>query len=428
MSYNLPRIINNLYYEIDNRTELTFLNSNNPHELPSINTIKIYSKENNDLILLNDEGEEKVIGTGTGPAENTQNITATPGDTKIGGILEVIGGTINTEALFNEVSTTDIVATNSSYVMVIQTAKIININKIGIHTVSWPVASPASIVCNVYSQITQQLLQTYNITKNIIFENHYVINIPVLTLPIGVYQFSFGLTPDNLKSLTLPTYDPSIILNMFGGYSPVGGGAFTNQLNNIPNGNIWFSYSTTPLLKCDNIETLKINNLTPFGGVFMLTSSSNQLFAGVNNLFSGASFVGGLTVPANTFKISSYKLIASGRITSQNNGDINFTLKSGSVVLGIITTTLVGVSGETYFLGADFGIQAIGVAGVSRVVTTFNFSYANGNANFQGDSNLIIEDASFDTTIDNTLTVNVDIEAGTTTNIITHQAYLKQKF
>ena len=49
MSYNLDRVLNNLTFEINNREELTFINSNNAHELPPINTIKLYSKDNNNL-------------------------------------------------------------------------------------------------------------------------------------------------------------------------------------------------------------------------------------------------------------------------------------------------------------------------------------------------------------------------------------------
>ena len=58
MSYNLARVLNNLTYEINNREELTFLNSNDEHIIPRNNTIKIYSRDNNNLMLLNDLGIE----------------------------------------------------------------------------------------------------------------------------------------------------------------------------------------------------------------------------------------------------------------------------------------------------------------------------------------------------------------------------------
>ena len=58
MSYNLTRVLNNLTYEINNREELTFINSNDEHIIPRNNTIKIYSRDNNNLMLLNDLGIE----------------------------------------------------------------------------------------------------------------------------------------------------------------------------------------------------------------------------------------------------------------------------------------------------------------------------------------------------------------------------------
>ena len=64
MSYNLARVLNNLTYEINNREELTFLNSNDEHIIPRNNTIKIYSRDNNNLMLLNDLGIETIISGG----------------------------------------------------------------------------------------------------------------------------------------------------------------------------------------------------------------------------------------------------------------------------------------------------------------------------------------------------------------------------
>ena len=69
MGYNLPRILNNLSYEINNRDELTFINGNEQHKIPSDNTIKIYSKDDSNLYTLNDNGEEQII-SGSGSVIN----------------------------------------------------------------------------------------------------------------------------------------------------------------------------------------------------------------------------------------------------------------------------------------------------------------------------------------------------------------------
>ena len=64
MSYNLPRILNNLSYEINNRDELTFINGNELHKIPIDNTIKIYSKNNSNIYKLDDNGIETILGSG----------------------------------------------------------------------------------------------------------------------------------------------------------------------------------------------------------------------------------------------------------------------------------------------------------------------------------------------------------------------------
>ena len=66
MSYNIPRILNNLNYEINNRDELTFINSNDEHKIPHNNNIKIYSKADSNIYKLDDLGNETILGSGGG--------------------------------------------------------------------------------------------------------------------------------------------------------------------------------------------------------------------------------------------------------------------------------------------------------------------------------------------------------------------------
>ena len=84
MSYNLPRILNNLSYEINNRDELTFINGNELHKIPIDNTIKIYSKNNSNIYKLDDTGLETILGSGSsigggdvyGPNSSVDNAVA----------------------------------------------------------------------------------------------------------------------------------------------------------------------------------------------------------------------------------------------------------------------------------------------------------------------------------------------------------------
>ena len=61
MSYNLGRIINNSNY----RDELTFLNTADEHKLPQHESLKIYSKPDNNIYKLDDMGVETLIQAGS---------------------------------------------------------------------------------------------------------------------------------------------------------------------------------------------------------------------------------------------------------------------------------------------------------------------------------------------------------------------------
>ena len=66
MSYNQSRILNNLNYDINNREDLTFINSNDEHTIPPYNTIKIYSKSDSNIYKLDDQGNETILAGGGG--------------------------------------------------------------------------------------------------------------------------------------------------------------------------------------------------------------------------------------------------------------------------------------------------------------------------------------------------------------------------
>jgi len=399
-------------------------------------TQSIIDLQNNNILLSGDllsfNNEEVLVESDLDTLNHkTQNIESVAGTTTVTGILNVVSGQIEGRAITNDVNEVDQILSDSSYGFTFNTTKEIQISKIGIHTNQWPSSSSLSIVVNVYN-LSQVLIASYNIDQSTIFENHYISNISLLLLQPGIYTISYGMIAGMKKNITQSILAPPLqyrLIDESGSYlsvfSQTPGGIYANLSSISGTGNIWYSYSQESLLNVNKLNVNQINSLTPSGGVFMLTSDCNLITAtGFNqNLFASGSFVGTLTIPANTFEISSYKLFVSGIITGQNNGLISFNLNSGSLVLGTILTQLIAVTNQSFTLTAYFSIRNIG--SVATVITSFNFNYSNGTSNFQGDNNLNIQN-EFDTTINNTLSVLVNINQGTTTTIRALQAIIKQ--
>lgn len=353
--------------------------------------------------------------------QKIQNITATPGDTKATGLLDVISGPIDDVAITSS-PTIDSVSFSSSYGFRFNLSKDIQIYKIGIHKDQWT-GSPSTIPYNIYS-FPGTLISSFTLDK-ITLENDYYVSLiaPSVVLNAGgSYQISIGLEPTMFFVNNTSTYSP-LFSNTFGTYSNTPGGAYGTLLSLSATGNFWFSHVVKSSLKVDSI-----NGITPAGGVFMLTSAASVIAASptVVNLLQGATSVGSLTIPANTFKISSYKLFVSGIITGQKDKNIYFTLKVNNLIIGNILTMLIAVINQTFTITAYFSIRNTGGPGIADIITTFNFTYSNGVNNFQGDNNQILDNTNFDTTINNTLEIGCQIEAGSTTTIQATQAIIKQ--
>ena len=127
------------------------------------------------------------------------------------------------------------------------------------------------------------------------------------------------------------------------------------------------------------------------------------------------SGVGGLTVPANAFKVGdSYHAKIGGLIGGTSNGDdITIFIKAGSTVLastGLFTldsTQTIASGGEGWECELDFTIAAIG--GTGSMCTNGNFAYTKvTDKKVQG---YVFQDVQpIDTTISNTLDITVEFD------------------
>ena len=118
--------------------------------------------------------------------------------------------------------------------------------------------------------------------------------------------------------------------------------------------------------------------------------------------------IGSLTVPPNTFNVGdAFHLKMGGEVSSQNNQNIEFRIKSGSIILvdsGIVN--LPQTTSKFWEIEVDFTIRAIGVAGVASIVSNGQLVYTkNANASYEGAGLNFVNNTTFDTTIVNTLNV-----------------------
>lgn len=131
--------------------------------------------------------------------------------------------------------------------------------------------------------------------------------------------------------------------------------------------------------------------------------------------------VGSLSVPANAFQVGdSFHVTVIGHLSSKNNDDLRIRIKSGAVILadtGFIN--MPGLTNQHFELNIDFTIRAIGGAGVASIASGGQFTYIkDASSNFEGVDFSVINNTTFDTTVNNTLSITIEWGAADPLNSI----------
>jgi hypothetical protein len=226
--------------------------------------------------------------------------------------------------------------------------------------------------------------------------------------------------------------------------------AWVNSINNtIPDvdfdvtmgyvpGSIFHDMNNQNKYKCtDNTESAAV--WVPFFetpqpttnyGLFAQTSSSSP----VTNTTTESSLIksgaGSLTVPENGFKVGdSFHAKLIGHISCNNSATIHLRVKSGSVLLadtGVIA--LDTTTNKHWEINVYFTIRALGAAGVASIASGGIFSYIkNSGLNFEGNNFSIVNDTTFDTTINNTLNITAQWGAANAANSIYSEIFTLNK-
>jgi hypothetical protein len=158
-----------------------------------------------------------------------------------------------------------------------------------------------------------------------------------------------------------------------------------------------------------SVASTPIPTSISYGLFSQIESSADVVGLGEQTLLGAG--VGTLTTPDNAFKVGdSFHLKMGGLLSSANNENIEFRIKSGSVILedsGIVN--LPQTTNKFWEIEVDFTIRAIGSAGVAAIVSNGQFVYTkDSNSAYEGAGFNFVNNTTFDTTIVNTLDVTAE--------------------
>ena len=161
-------------------------------------------------------------------------------------------------------------------------------------------------------------------------------------------------------------------------------------------------------------------------GLYNQTGSSTPITGATGSIETSGSLLDGglgtLTVPANGFSVGdAYHARLAGKITIANNHDLDIHFDAGSTTLvdaGPIT--MAGSTNKNWALDVTFIIQATGSAGAASILSSGELTVRTDSSNdVVTEIFSSINNTTFDTTIDNTLSIEAILDAacGTSENI-----------
>jgi hypothetical protein len=133
------------------------------------------------------------------------------------------------------------------------------------------------------------------------------------------------------------------------------------------------------------------------------------------------SGVGTLSVPANTFRVGdTFIARIGGKISVQNNNRLKVDIcTNGNVLATSGFISLGGATDKDWFLETDFVIRSVGAATIASIHSNSLFrTQRNGGQQFEGFVFDTTNNTTFDTTIINTLDIQVTWETASVNNTL----------
>lgn len=165
-------------------------------------------------------------------------------------------------------------------------------------------------------------------------------------------------------------------------------------------------------------------------GLYAQTKLGNPItFADGETSLIGVG-VGTLTVPADSFKVGdSFIIKMCGPVSCGNNMGLAIKVRSnGIIILETPVFELATCTDRTYDLILDFTVASTGGAGTAQLFANGSFTYnKNSSVAFEGVNFRQISGTTFDTTIDNELTITAEWLEDSLTNQIASQNFTLTK-
>jgi hypothetical protein len=184
--------------------------------------------------------------------------------------------------------------------------------------------------------------------------------------------------------------------------------------------------SITKQTDLSSIFTFSTNNY----GLFNQTGSSTPVTNTLTETTLLDGGVGTLSVPANGFrKGDAYHAILTGTLSAQNNNNLRIRIKANSVILADSgNITMAGADAEPWKMEVYFSINEVGAAGVANISTGGTFMYTkDASTDFQGINFSTVNSSTFDTTVNNTLTITAQWGTANSGNSIYSQIFTLNK-
>lgn len=217
----------------------------------------------------------------------------------------------------------------------------------------------------------------------------------------------------------------------------------TSGQNNItsPNGNSLavFVDGVTEVMKVKDVMG-NIQPITDFIPKIIVQTGNYGLYAqtSLGTLITNTTVetsligdgVGTLTVPANGFNVGdSFTAKICGSLSCANNETIRIRIKSDGNVIADAGVFQMKITTNKFFeLIIDFTVTKIGGLGVAELFVNGQYSYnQNANTQLDGVNFALISNTTFDTTVDNVLSITAQWGASNVANKIQSQNFVLTK-